>query len=294
MYSDGNHIFGLARLKGTYDAKNEDLVTINFTGSHKWELVHDGHVMMIVEYTNPGLPSLKINKEIFDDLLKRTFLEISERDLKKLWSIVNIATEQKHGTLLIISNESEQESKRLEYQSIKIEPVSLGDDLIKTVTSIDGAILLDSSGICHSIGVILDGIATDKGTSARGARFNSAVRYVENKKKKCVAVIISEDGMVDLYPQLLPRIKKSEIIEHLEKLRNEVGLAKVNYDKYRPLMNWLWEHEFYLTQEQCSEINNLKKIFDSKLEMELSAIYIMYPDLAPNSEMDDSYFMEDI
>lgn len=294
LYSDGNHIFGLARLKGTYDAKNEDLVTINFTGSHKWELVHDDHVMMIVEYTNPGLPSLKINKEIFDDLLKRTFLEISEGDLKKLWNIVNIATEQKHGTLLVISNESEQESKRLEHQSIKIKPVSLGDDLIKTVTSIDGAILLDSSGICHSIGVILDGIATDKGTSARGARFNSAVRYVENKKKKCVAVIISEDGMVDLYPQLLPRIKKSEIIEHLEKLRNEVGLAKVNYDKYRPLMNWLWEHEFYLTQEQCSEINNLKKIFDSKLEMELSAIYIVYPDLAPNSEMDDSYFMKDI
>ena len=62
---------------------------------------------------------------------------------------------------------------------------------IINVTSIDGATLLISrKGICYSIGVILDGKATNKGKSERGARYNSAVRYVENNKKKCVAVII--------------------------------------------------------------------------------------------------------
>lgn len=59
----------------------------------------------------------------------------------------------------------------------------LDKSLIRNVASIDGAILLDSTGICHSIGVILDGIATEKGRSDRGARYNSAVRYVENNKK---------------------------------------------------------------------------------------------------------------
>lgn len=292
LYSNGDVILGLARFTGEYDSTNEDLIIINFSGFHKWELVHDTHTMMMVEYTNPNLPKLKVNKGIFDDTLKRMFLDISEDDLRKLWHIVNTATEQKHGTLLIISSEAEQEAKRLERQSTRIEPMML-DDLITNVTSIDGAVLLDKHGICHSIGVILDGIATDKGTSARGARYNSAVRYVENNRKKCVAVIISEDGMVDLYPQLLPRIKKSEIEERLQLLRNEAGQQKVDYDKFRPLMNWFWYHEFYLSKEECDEINQLKRTFDSKPKPEANAIYIVYPDFQPNSEMDSSYFVDE-
>lgn len=292
LYSNGHEILGLARQKGTYDAKNEDLITINFSGSHKWELIHDTHVMMVVEHTNPSLPRLKINKEIFDDLLKRKFLKISEEDLEKLWNIVNTAIEQEHGTLLIISDKADQEAKRLEYQSTNIEPAMLTDDLIMNITSIDGAILLDSHGICHSIGVILDGIATNKGTSARGARFNSAVRYVE-MKKNCVAIIISEDGMVDLYPQLLPRIRRSEIEKHLNELRNEVGLVNVDYDKYRPLMNWLHDHKFYLAQKECDEVNKLRDVFDSKLKPEPNLMYIIYPNLKPNPEMDGSYFMNE-
>lgn len=292
LYSNGNEILGLARFKGEYDARNEDLIIINFSGFHKWELIHDTHIMMVVEHTNPSLPKFKINKEIFDDVLKRIFLDISEDDLKKLWHIVDAATKQNHGALLIISTEAEKEAKRLEQQSTRIVPFTL-DDLISNVTSIDGAVLLDKHGICHSIGVILDGIATDKGTSARGSRYNSAVRYVENNRKKCVAVIISEDGMVDLYPQLLPRIRRSEIEERLKMLRNEVGQQKVDYDKYRPLMNWFWDHVFYLSKEECDEINQLKNVFDSKLEPEGYRMYIMYPDFKPNSEMDSSYFIDD-
>lgn len=293
LYSNGNQILGLARLNGTYDAKNEDLFTIDFLGSHKWKLVHDNNDMMIVEYTNPTLPKSKINRDDFDDLLSRVFPQITKDDLENLWRIVNVSTNQKHGTLLIISSEAKTESNRLKNQSTNIKPVLPDDVLINNITSIDGAIMLDIHGICHSIGVILDGVATEKGTSARGARFNSAVRYVVNHPKKCVAVIISEDGMVDLYPKLLPRIRKSEIVQHIEELKKEVKLENVDYDKYRPLMNWLRDHEFYLTQEQCDEINNYKQTFGSKLKMEVGAIYIKYPDLKSNPEMDDSYFLNE-
>ena len=293
LYSNGNQILGLTRLKDTYDAKNEDLFIIDFLGSHKWKLVHDNNDMMIVEYTNPTLSKLKINRGIFDDLLNRIFPQITKDDLEKLWRLVNVSTNQKHGTLLIISSEAENESNRLKNQSTNIEPVMPDDALINNITSIDGAIMLDHHGICHSIGVILDGVATEKGNSARGARFNSAVRYVENNPKKCVAIIISEDGTVDLYPQLRPRIRKSEIEQHIGELKKEVELENVDYDKYRPLMNWLKDHEFYLTQEQCDEIKNYKQIFNSKLKMEVSAIYIQYTDLKPNSEMDNSYFLNE-
>lgn len=291
LFSNGDHILGFAELKGDYDGKKEDLFIVNFSGSHKWELIHDSHIMMIVEYTNPSLPCSKIDKSNFDDILKRIFEKISEEDLKKLWTIINISTGQKHGTLIIISSEAEKEVKRLENQSTNIEPVTPDKDLIRNITSIDGAVLLDTHGVCYSIGVILDGTATPKGNSARGARFNSAIRYVEMKGKKCVAVIISKDGMVDLYPQLRPQIRKRDITTRLTKLKEEVSNEKVDYDTYRPLMNWFWDHEFYLSKEECNEINKLKGEFNSKLDMEVGAIYIQYPDFKPNPEMNGSYFI---
>ena len=51
---------------------------------------------------------------------------------------------------------------------------------------------------CYSIGVILDGKATGRGTSTRGARYNSAIRYVESSPYPCMAIVVSEDGMVDV------------------------------------------------------------------------------------------------
>jgi DNA integrity scanning protein DisA with diadenylate cyclase activity len=71
------------------------------------------------------------------------------------------------------------------------------------LTAIDGSVLLDTQGVCHAIGVILDGIAKEQqGDPSRGARFNSAVRYVGSRAaRSCVVVVISEDGRVDVIPQ---------------------------------------------------------------------------------------------
>lgn len=293
LYTNGDNIIGFAKLKGRYDPSCEDLFIVNFIGAHKWELIHDSHTMMVVEYTNPRLPTLKIDKANFNSTLKRIFNNISEDNLDSLWKIVNSATEQKHGTLIVISKKAQDEAKRLENQSTNIEPLLPDEKIIKSITSIDGAVILDASGICYAIGVILDGMASPNGTSARGARYNSAVRYVDMHKGECVAVVISEDSMVDLYPQLRPQIKKSEIENHLAQLRQEVKLDRVDYDKFRPIMNWFDAHEFYLSKEVCEEINKLKREFDSKLDMEVGAIYIQYRDYKPNSEMDDSYFLEE-
>ena len=293
LYTNGDQIIGFAELKGQYNSSDENLFIVNFTGPHKWELIHDLHTMMIVEYTNPSLPILKIDKLIFYSTLKRIFNDISNDNLDSLWSVVISATEQKHGTLIIISNNARNEVKRLENQSTNIEPLLPDEKIIKSITSIDGAVILDTYCVCHAIGVILDGLASSNGTSARGARYNSAIRYVDGHEGECAAIIISEDGMVDFYPQLNPQIKKSELEECLAQLRYEVGLDKVDYDKFRPIMNWFNEHEFYLSGEICDEINELKKEFFSKLNMEVGAFYIQYRDYEPNSEMNDSYFFEE-
>ena len=207
-----------------------------------------------------------------------------------IWRIVNESAKQKHGTLIIISGEAEKESKRLEQQSTKIEPTLLDEDLMWKVTSIDGAVLLDPSGMCHSIGVILDGLSVPKGDPARGSRFNSAVRYVEMKKGKCVAVIVSEDGMADLYPKLKLRIEKSEIVKHLNRLISAVGKETVDYDECEPLMLWFIEKEFYLSQEECDKINQLKTTFEEKWIQDRNLRYV-FRDLQPNPGMNDSYFL---
>ncbi|HQU43468.1 MAG TPA: diadenylate cyclase, partial [Pirellulales bacterium] len=109
------------------------------------------------------------------------------------------ASAQKHGALLVISEGAAQEADRLANDCTRIRPASLDVETFARVTRIDGAVLLDPQGNCHAIGVILDGLASAKGDPARGSRYNSAVRYVENRKSEypTLAVVVSEDGTID-------------------------------------------------------------------------------------------------
>jgi hypothetical protein len=70
------------------------------------------------------------------------------------------------------------EAARLESQVLTVEPTRLDGSLVGKVTGIDAAVLVDPSGYCHAIGVILDGTATGEGDRPRGARYNSAVKYL--------------------------------------------------------------------------------------------------------------------
>ena len=293
LWSEGHRILGLGKQHGDYDESSQSLLSVHFRGSRKWEMIHGPHTLLVVEYGVPSLPRLKINRETFHDLLQRTFDTATPDNLSKMCEIVDAATSQKHGALLIISSDAEGEAERLNNQSTKIKPTELNESLIRNVTSIDGATLLDVTSTCYSIGVILDGIATPKGTSERGARYNSAIRYVENNYGKCVAVIISEDGMVDLYPDLKPRIRQSEITKQLETLRSISTVDVLDDDKYRIAMNWLRKHGFYLSLEQCDEINQLKRACEKKPRTDPFAIHIVYPDLKPSPEMNESYFLDE-
>ena len=102
--------------------------------------------------------------------------------------------------MLVISESAAEEAQRLSVQGTPLVPCALTPELLRNLTPIDGAVILTPKGICHAIGTILDGRATEKGNPARGARFNSAVRYVESRSAPCLAVVVSEDGGIDLIP----------------------------------------------------------------------------------------------
>lgn len=295
LLSDSGYIYGLGRLVGSYDQRAEDLFLINFTNHYEWELLHANHVMMWVTYGQPRLPRMQIDKEKFKKDVRRIFCDIESKRVEGLWELVVEATHQKHGTMVVVSNGGRMEAERLEKQCTMIEPVQLTPQIMRMITAIDGAVLMDLNSTCYAIGVILDGIASKKGTSSRGARYNSAIRYVETSQYPCIAIVVSADGSIDLVPDLMPQIPRSEISEARSKLRNLRDAKSVNVKEFNKVMSWLSDHRFYLLPEVCDEINSLKHEVEALMDMDEDATFrIVYSDFIPNEEMNDSYFLEGV
>jgi hypothetical protein len=130
---------------------------------------------------------------------------ISDNNYKYFNSILHAIRQQKHGTILIISDEAQIEVERLCKfgRGYAIKPVDLkspgGRTLLSSITAIAGAIFLDTDFLCYGVGVILDGIAVSTGLNARGARYNSAQCYIDNKEhQKFTAVVVSDDESIDI------------------------------------------------------------------------------------------------
>ncbi|MEL6987531.1 MAG: DNA integrity scanning protein DisA nucleotide-binding domain protein [Bacteroidota bacterium] len=201
LVSDSMLVYGLGKILHTYRASDENLFLISFTKHYTWELLHDNNILMQAVYGYPQLQKTAVNRDKLSNMLSSSFSRITSEQIENLLGLVEEATKQKHGTMLVISNEAEKESERLKNQSTKIKPRKIDHSIIKITSSIDGAIMISPDSICYAIGVILDGIATNEGDSARGARYNSAIRYIESIQHECLAIVVSEDGSVDLIPE---------------------------------------------------------------------------------------------
>ncbi|MEM9507102.1 MAG: hypothetical protein AAGA16_05360 [Cyanobacteria bacterium P01_E01_bin.35] len=204
LLCDIESVWGLGIPLDTYQPSLENLFEIRFAEYHTWELLHADNIMLRVKYRQPRLPRARFDQRLFCDRVSQMF-SINQATAKILIIAVEAAVAQRHGTMLVITPEAEAETKRLAAQSTVIEPVIASRDIISHLSSIDGAILISPTGIIHSFGVILDGIASENGNPTRGARYNSAIRYVDGKRNRninCLALIVSEDGYVDLYPNL--------------------------------------------------------------------------------------------
>ena len=176
---------------------------ITFQGNGRWSFeTPDGNTMFRSESGKIKITS-RADDSYFQWKISEQFGE--ECDMPVLMRIIKAASEQKHGTGIIISNDAENEAYRFSEadRDIMIKPIFLGNniDVILPMTRIDGAIIIDPYGMCFAVGAIVDGQAVIAGSSARGARYNSLANYVawqQSEKKKCLAVIISEDGSVEI------------------------------------------------------------------------------------------------
>ncbi|MCL1915332.1 MAG: diadenylate cyclase [Desulfovibrionaceae bacterium] len=197
LVSKDGHAIGVS----DYINSDDNFELFIFNGHQRWSYYKNGKELLsykegkytfVFESNNNFVsyfPNGFINKNNYG------YLNIILHEIKQL----------RHGTLLIISDDAQSEVERLCMlrRGYSIKPVDfklpVNRYLLSSITSIDGAVFLDTNFICHGIGMILDGVAVKTGVSERGARYNSAQCYIDNKpNEKFTAVVVSDDEIIDI------------------------------------------------------------------------------------------------
>lgn len=290
LVTDGHAIVALGHVELSYDPRDERIFEFHVVGQGQWLMRHGQDVLFEAEFGEPRLRKERIDKAKFVDAVERLFGQ-GEAESEKLWDFALAAADQAHGTMLVITAAVVEEAERLSAQAILIEPEQLSPELLRQATGIDGAVLFAPDGTCHAFGVILDGTASDQGDRARGARFNSALRYLTMPAAATMIVLVSEDGMIDVLPRLQPRISRRTVEEALVRYEllttSSEDDAEIRADAYDRLK----ELEFYLSPEQCERINQLEAAYQQR-RLDSGGIAVTGPSLKSSSAMNDSYFLD--
>ncbi len=202
LISDGKHLIGLGKLKNEFKDK---ILIVKLNNFSHWTLTHylnnQENPIFHIKNRTPVFSKEKFNEwELIYKLVKLKSLK--KNNLMK--RIILKSIEQTHGTILVFSNKAEEEALRLNKFGINIKSKFVKEEEMLSITSIDGAVLLDFDCKVHSIGIILDGVSDEDGDRSRGARYNSSIKYISSQKKmyddlKLLIVVISEDGYIDIH-----------------------------------------------------------------------------------------------
>lgn len=292
LLADGRSVYGLGRLRteAYLDADEESVFKVLVTGDGTWELHHADTALAVVEYGIARLPLQQLQRSRLDDICSRVF---TNYDIDVLWELAEEAKKAEHGTMLVVSAEAGAEAIRLERQAIPVEPTRLTDTFVRQVTGIDGAVLVDPSGYCHAIGVILDGTASSEGDRARGARYNSALKYLASAgQTPTVILLVSEDGMINLLPDLPSRIRRADRDAMLADLKEAAGITPVDGERFYKAYRKIEANEFYFSRQQLEEVNALMDDHWARRIEEGGNIRAFEKPLSPDPKMTDDYLID--
>jgi hypothetical protein len=239
---------GLAGLGALIDPQ-ANVFRVEFTGHYQWSLFYGQRLLIKASFGVPTLPSVPLEERPFISNAVRVLPTLTREKAASLWTSVRAAMDQRHGTMLVVTDEAQAEASRLSMQALAVEPMPLTPELVRRVSGIDGAILANTDGICFALGVILDGLATQDGDPSQGARYNSATRYVSSRELPTLCVVVSEDGHVTMVPTLHPKIRHRELQRHIQLL--QASGVETSYK----VQLWLDKHRFYLNAEECEAVN---------------------------------------
>ena len=265
-----------------------DVMEITITGHAKWELSVNGERFLRVSYGNATLPRPPFDFEKFKDVAERT---VGDVNLDLIWEIIEYAQVSGHGTTIVVSSDPEAEADRLGGEAVPIVADHLGPSETVWLGLVDGALLLGPDGRCHAFAVILDGNASALGDRARCSRFNSAVRYQSTTEVGAFLVVISDDGSVDLIPQLKPRVYKEEVEAAVQAFCACSESIPVDAEAFAKTYNRVRNLAFYLDSDQCLRVNESHEE-EMRRRLEAGGLAMLDQSLNPDPMMNDSYFWD--
>lgn len=282
IIADSQRIYGLGQLKDSHDPDMQDAFIISFLDHYHWELRCGQHVLLRSRYAVPALPQEPFDKSAFLANYARLFPQSSSENGLHLWHLLHGQIRLDHGSMIVVAEDAAIEAERLSKQGTKILPVQFSEELLRSVSGIDGTILLDPQGVCHAIGVILDGEANDECTPSRGSRFNSGVRYVCSATRRRLAIVVSDDHTVDLIPPLRRLISRSFLEQHV------AAFETATLDSYHEARAWLNAHRFYINADQCKRLNIAVSRLN-ELPKSVGQLYLSTELFEVHADMDASY-----
>lgn len=208
----------LEELKDTYQ--------IEITGHSVWKLKHNEEELFEYKEGIYKLPPVGTDENVYDEEYKKLEQIINdEKKREKIKSVIDkIRKNASHGTGMILIEEPIPKSGERSFLEKEIDRlVGFGKAYAIKEHSLDLCNVADQllKGIT-AIGVIVDGQTVKKGNPERGARYNSLTNYVQwlNSKQKdanvnCMAVVISEDGPIDIEISMPNTKEVSDILQKL-------------------------------------------------------------------------------
>ena len=285
LIADGERIYGLGNVSDKHEASSEDIFEIDFLEHYDWQIRCGKDVLLRSTYGEPKCPQKTVDRDLFIDNFSRLFHSATVEDADRIWELFVVAEAQEHGSMIVVAEDAVEEAARFARQGTGVRRTLMTKDLLRRVSNIDGTIILDPSGYCHAIGVILDGPANERCTPSRGARFNSGIRYVGATEKPRLAIVVSEDRTVDIIPPLRPQISRATLHATIN------SLEKATLDDFHQHREWLDQHRFYLNKQECGRVNAALDRLEN-LALEVGQIYIVTPRFTSNSEMNETYFLD--
>jgi hypothetical protein len=189
LVSDGLRIIGVAQGR-----MPDCRITADFRGGHGF-LRFSGNLVCSFSGGSFHSSDRKPNLVHLEELLLESPLEESKRDalFKIISGIVNRAGEQRHGATMVIDLNP---TPILMAGQQLASPVDLTNetmlDLAKSLSKVDGALHIGADLHLHGFACLLDGRAIAGENRARGARFNSALRFTAEHENLIVAVVSSD------------------------------------------------------------------------------------------------------
>ncbi|MDD4731753.1 MAG: DNA integrity scanning protein DisA nucleotide-binding domain protein, partial [Desulfovibrio sp.] len=194
LVSDGRNIVGIS----IGEVPDSSLIA-RYHGSHGFLLLN-GLPVCSFSGGNFSSSNRRANLVELEELVYDSRLNLSEQHslMNIVTALVDHSTEMRHGCTLVLDLADAPERMSGQYL---VHPLDLRQlrflELAKAFSKIDGALHISSDLRLQGFGCLLDGHSVPGENMARGARYNSALRYTA-EHEQTIVVVVSSDRPVSI------------------------------------------------------------------------------------------------